>query len=31
VADSGWSHAVGVVFLLAFVALGYRSALPSDA
>jgi cytochrome d ubiquinol oxidase subunit II len=30
VADSGWSHAFGVVCLLAFVALGYRSALPAD-
>jgi cytochrome d ubiquinol oxidase subunit II len=31
VGDSGWSHAVGVVCLLAFVAFGYRSALPADA
>ena len=31
VADSGWSHAVGVTCLLAFVAFGYRSALPADA
>ncbi len=30
VADSGWAHAVGVACLLAFVALGYRAALPPE-
>jgi cytochrome d ubiquinol oxidase subunit II len=30
VASSGWAHALGVTCLLAFVAVGYRSALPAD-
>jgi cytochrome d ubiquinol oxidase subunit II len=30
-ADAGWAHAVGVVALLAFVALGFRAAVPLDA
>ena len=29
-ADAGWAHAVGVVALLAFVALGFRAAVPLD-
>jgi cytochrome d ubiquinol oxidase subunit II len=31
IATSGWAHALGVTCLLAFVAFGYRSALPADA
>jgi cytochrome bd ubiquinol oxidase subunit II len=30
VADAGWAHAVGVLALLAFVALGFRAAVPLD-
>ena len=30
IANSGWAHAIGVACLLAFVALGYRAALPPD-
>jgi cytochrome bd ubiquinol oxidase subunit II len=31
IANGGWAHALGATCLLAFVALGYRSALPADA
>jgi cytochrome d ubiquinol oxidase subunit II len=31
VADAGWAHALGVVSLLAFVALGFPTALPPEA
>jgi cytochrome d ubiquinol oxidase subunit II len=30
IADSAWAHAVGATSLLAFVALGYRAALPPE-
>jgi cytochrome d ubiquinol oxidase subunit II len=30
IANGGWAHALGVTCLLAFVAFGYRSALPAD-
>ena len=30
IADSAWAHAIGVTALLAFVALGYRAALPPE-
>jgi cytochrome bd ubiquinol oxidase subunit II len=30
IGSSGWAHALGVICLLVFVAVGYRSALPAD-
>ena len=31
IADAGWAHAVGVIALVGFVAVGFRAAVPVDA